>query len=58
MEFYSRLKERMSIKNDDESKQKFKFHKKYVQKLRSLTLIVFLFVLPFFECPNWCYDTL
>ena len=58
MEFYSRLKERVSVKDDEKSKEQFRFHKKYVQKIRTITLFIFLFCLPFFECPNWCYNAL
>ena len=55
LEFYLRLKEGLSVKNDAKSKAIHKWHDAYVVPLRNLTLFVYIVVIPFIECPNWCF---
>ena len=52
--FDHRLKEKIAIRHDDRSMGFYKFHKQYLCKVKNVLLLLYFFVVPFFQTPPWC----
>ena len=52
--FYKELKYKCSVESDEESQENYKFHKKYLSKIKLLFLFVYIAVNPVLDTPNWC----
>ncbi len=52
--FYKQLIYKSSVKPDEKSQEMYKFHKKYLSRLKFFFLILYIGVLPFLETPEWC----
>ena len=54
LQFYKQLKYRLSVADDELSKGRYKFHKKWLSPLKPIFLITYILVIPFLEVPHWC----
>lgn len=52
--FDLRLKEKANILRDKESQKHYKFQKLCLSRLKNVTIIIYYFVVPYFETPDWC----
>lgn len=56
--FYKQLVYRSSVKPDEKSQANYRFHKKYLSRLKIIFLITYIGIIPFLETPQWCIDKL
>ena len=56
IQFYKMLKYRLGVQQDEESKGRYAFHKKYLSRLKGLFLTIYLFINPLLTTPNWCLN--
>ena len=52
--FDSRLRDKASILRDKTSQKHYNFQKKVVSRVKFVTIIIYYFVVPYFETPDWC----
>ena len=51
IQFYKMLRYITGVRQDEESKSKHKFHKKYLSKIKGLFIVMYLLVNPLLQTP-------
>ena len=54
--FYKQLKYRICVRKDEKSQWYYRFHKKYLSRIKLVVLFIYILVLPFLETPSWCIN--
>ena len=52
--FDSRLAEKASILDSEEAKKAFKVQKVFLSRMKNVTIVIYFFIVPYFETPDWC----
>ena len=54
--FDHKLQEKASVKDGGDAFKRYKFQKKWLSKVKLGALIIYYFVVPFFQTPQWCLN--
>ena len=52
--FYKKLKYVLTVRQDEQSQARYRFHQRYLSRLKLIFLVSYIIVIPFLESPNWC----
>ena len=56
IELHRVLEKHCLVRDDDLARKRFAEHRKYLHPIKYACLVVYIVVIPFLECPNWCLD--
>ena len=54
LHFYKLLKIKTSVATDEKSQARYKFHRKYLSKIKVFFLVLYIVVNPIVDAPRWC----
>ena len=52
--FDSRLREKANTLDTENAKKHYKVQKVCLSRIKTITIIIYYFVVPYFETPDWC----
>ena len=52
--FDARLREKSTMLDSDEAKRAYKVQKLCLSRIRNVTIVIYYFIVPYFETPDWC----
>ena len=52
--FDARLREKSTMLESEEAKKAYKVQKVCLSRIRNVTIVVYYFIVPYFETPDWC----
>ena len=56
MDFDRIFKEKAQIKHSEEAKKQYKFQKSIMRPIKNLSVLLYIFLIPYFETPKWCFS--
>ena len=56
--FYKQLKYRLSVGEGQEQQANYKWHRRYLSRLKFLVLVTYIAIVPILETPQWCIKDL
>ena len=54
--FDSRLREKANILRGKDAEKHYRVQKLCLSRLKNVTIVLYYFVVPYFETPDWCLD--
>lgn len=52
--FDARLREKSTMLESEEAKKAYKVQRVCLNRLRNITIVIYYFIVPYFETPDWC----
>ena len=54
--FDSKLKEKALMLESEEAKRHYRVQKVCLSRIKNVTIVIYYFIVPFFETPDWCLE--